>query len=160
MTSTHIPAKSATQSLGTVASILEQKGRTVWFVPPETSVFEAIALMAEKNVGALPVLDQGRLIGILSERDYTRKVALRGKSSRETLVKEILSGQVLTVQSETTVDECMHLMTEHRIRHLPVVQDSALVGMVSIGDLVHWIISSQHATISQLHSYIRGDLSN
>jgi CBS domain-containing protein len=146
-------------NLGTVAAILERKGRTVWSVTPQTTVFEAIAFMAEKNIGALPVLEQGRLAGILSERDYTRKVALKGRSSRETLVKEILSGQVMTARMDTTVEECMHLMTEHHVRHLPVLEADQVVGMVSIGDLVYWIISAQRATISQLHSYIQGHLS-
>ena len=141
---------------GTISEILNHKGSTVYSVTPDTTVYDAIELMAEKNIGALLVIDGGRLVGILSERDYTRKVALRGKTSKETSVGEILSGKVIEVTPEHTIEDCMRLMTEHRIRHLPVVQDESIVGIVSIGDLVNWIISAQSTTIDQLNTYIAG----
>jgi CBS domain-containing protein len=119
-------------------------------------VFDAIQLMADKNIGALLVIEQDKLIGILSERDYTRKVALKGKSSKQTAVREILSGQVIHVTPDHTVEECMRLMTDHRVRHLPVLDGQKIVGVVSIGDLVNWIISAQTTTIQQLQTYIAG----
>ncbi len=143
-------------TIGTVDAILKHKGTQTHRIAPEATVFEAIELMAGKDVGALLVMEEERLVGIISERDYTRKVALRGKASKQTAVREILSGKIFTAQPETTVEECMRLMTEHRIRHLPVVEGDLVVGIVSIGDLVNWIISSQTATIHQLHSYIAG----
>ena len=112
--------------------------------------------MAEKNIGALLVTEKGKLIGILSERDYTRKVALRGKSSKQTPVKDILSGQVIHVSPTHTIEECMRLMTDHRVRHLPVLEKDRILGIVSIGDLVNWIISAQSTTIHQLQTYITG----
>ncbi len=141
---------------GTISEILNSKGAGVWTVSPETMVFDAIQLMADKNIGALLVTEGGRLIGIISERDYTRKVALKGKSSKQTAVREIITDQVIHVQPEHTVEECMRLMTDHRIRHLPVLDGGKLVGVVSIGDLVNWIISAQHSTIQQLQTYISG----
>jgi CBS domain-containing protein len=141
---------------GTVNEILGQKGRSVWSVSPTATVFEAIALMAEHNVGALLVTEGDKLVGIISERDYTRKVVLKGKSSRETAVKEILSGRVIHVTPSHTVEECLRLMTDHHIRHLPVLDGEKVVGVVSIGDLVNWVISAQHTTISQLQTYITG----
>lgn len=144
------------QSIGNVDAILKEKGTAIWSIGPDASVFEAIKLMADKNVGALLVMEGGRMVGIVSERDYTRKVALRGKVSKETWVREILSGKVITVHPGTTVEECLRLMTEHRFRHLPVLDGERVLGVVSIGDLVNWIISSQSATISQLHNYISG----
>ena len=143
-------------SIGTISEILHHKGSTVWSISPEAMVFDAIQMMADKNVGALLVLDQGKLVGIISERDYTRKVALKGKSSKQTPVKEILSEQVIKVSPSTTVDECMRLMTEHRIRHLPVLEGERIIGVVSIGDLVNRIISAQTTTIHQLETYITG----
>lgn len=139
-----------------IRDILHQKGSQVWSVSPEATVFEAIVCMAEKNVGALLVMEGDRLVGIISERDYTRKVALKGRSSKQTAVKEILSGQVVSVGPDHTVEECMRLMTDHRIRHLPVLEEGKTVGIVSIGDLVNWIISAQNTTISQLQTYITG----
>jgi CBS domain-containing protein len=112
--------------------------------------------MADKNIGALLVIDQGRIIGILSERDYARKVALKGRSSRQTCVKDILSGEVILATPSHTVEDCMRLMTEHRIRHLPVMDGNRILGLVSIGDLVNWIISAQTTTIHQLQTYISG----
>ena len=140
----------------TIRSILETKGRQVWSLTPDATVYDAIALMAEKGIGALPVVSEGRLAGILSERDYARKVILKGKSSNETLVREIMTREVITATPDHTVDECMRMMTNHRIRHLPVFEADDLVGMVSIGDLVKAVISSQGATINNLSNYIIG----
>jgi CBS domain-containing protein len=142
---------------GTVSVVLNHKGSThCWSITPEATVFEAIRLMAEKNVGALTVLDAGRLVGIISERDYTRKVVLKGKSSRDTPVREIMGAPVITVAPTHAVSDCLRLMTEHRIRHLPVLDDGQLVGIVSIGDLVNWVMSAQSATIDHLEGYISG----
>jgi CBS domain-containing protein len=141
---------------GPVSDILNLKGRHAWTISPEATVFEAIQSMADKNIGALLVMDREKLVGIISERDYTRKVALKGRSSKQTAVKEILSGQVIHVGPDNTVEECMRLMTDHRIRHLPVLQGERVVGVVSIGDLVNWIISAQTTTIEQLQTYIAG----
>jgi CBS domain-containing protein len=141
---------------GNISEILNSKGAQVWSISPETMVFDAIQLMADKNIGALLVIEQSKLIGILSERDYTRKVALKGKSSKQTLVREILSGQLIHVTPDHTVEECMRLMTDHRVRHLPVLEGEKICGVVSIGDLVNWIISAQTTTIQQLQTYIAG----
>lgn len=141
---------------GCISEILDYKGGNIWTVSPEATVFEAIQLMAEKNVGALLVTEGDRLLGVLSERDYTRKVALKGKSSKELKVREILSDQVTTVTPNHTIEDCMRLMTENRIRHLPVLEGSRLKGIVSIGDLVNWTISAQTTTIRQLETYITG----
>ncbi|MGZ4965179.1 MAG: CBS domain-containing protein [Limisphaerales bacterium] len=144
------------QTIGTIDSILHHKGPQVWSISPDKTVFEAIQLLAQKNIGALPVIENGKVIGIFSERDYTRKVALAGKSSKDTRVREILSTEVIFVTSDTSVEECMRLMTEHRIRHLPVCQDDKLVGFISIGDLVNWTISMQSAALDQMESYLAG----
>jgi CBS domain-containing protein len=141
---------------GTISEILKHKGGTVWSISPEAIVFDAIQLMADKNVGALLVVEGDKLVGILSERDYTRKVALKGKSSKQTAVREILSGHVIHVQPTHTIEECMQLMTDHRVRHLPVLDGEKIVGVVSIGDLVNWIISAQTTQIHQLQTYISG----
>jgi CBS domain-containing protein len=141
-----------------VSALLHHKGSTVWHVSPEATVFDAIQLMSDKNVGALPVVSGGRLVGIFTERDYTRKIALAGKTSKQTFVKEILSRDVITVAPDESVEECMRLMTEHRIRHLPVLQNDEMVGLISIGDLVNWIISMQDAAIAQMENYISGGL--
>lgn len=140
----------------TISEILSYKGSNAWSVSPSATVFEAIKLMAEKNVGALLVTEDDKLVGIISERDYTRKVALKGKSSKETAVREILSGQVISVAPSHTVEECLRLMTDHRIRHLPVLDQGRIEGVISIGDLVNWIISAQRTTIEQLQTYITG----
>jgi CBS domain-containing protein len=142
--------------IDTVRSLLNAKGKAVWTLPPEATVYEAIEVMAEKGVGAVLVISEGRLAGIMSERDYARKVILQGRSSKDTLLREIMSSPVITVDPETTVDECMRIVTEHHIRHLPVMEGERVVGIVSIGDLVRSIISAQAATIDQLHSYIAG----
>ncbi len=136
--------------------VLEQKGCDIWSLPPEAFVYEAIQMMSDKKVGALLVMKNNHLIGFISERDYARKVILQGRSSRETMVSEIMSAPVITVSPAQTTDECMRLMTAHRIRHLPVMEHGRVVGIISIGDLVRWIISSQEETINQLHSYIAG----
>jgi len=141
---------------GTINEILSHKGTQVWTVSPELTVFEAIQLMAEKNIGALLVTEKDKLVGLISERDYTRKVALRGKSSKELRVRDILSDRLTYVTSNHSIEECMRLMTENRIRHLPVVDGAQIKGIVSIGDLVNWIISAQTSTISQLETYISG----
>lgn len=141
-----------------VSTLLHHKGSTVWDISPEATVFDAIKLMAEKNIGALPVVSKGRLAGIFTERDYTRKIALAGKTSKQTLVKEIISPDVVTVVPNESVEECMRLMTERRIRHLPVMQNDDLVGIVSIGDLVNWTISMQDAAIEQMENYIGSGL--
>jgi CBS domain-containing protein len=142
--------------IGTINEILNQKGGSVWSIAPEAMVFDAIQMMNEKNVGALLVIDKGKLVGIISERDYTRKVALKGKSSKQTPVREILSDHLVHVSPSHTVEECMRLMTDHRIRHLPVLEKDRIIGVVSIGDLVNWIISAQTSTIHQLETYITG----
>jgi CBS domain-containing protein len=141
-----------------ISSILHQKTSALWSVAPQATVFDAIKLMAEKNIGALPVMSGGTLVGIFTERDYTRKIALHGKSSKETHVWEILSNRLVTVAPDDSVEECMRLMTEHRIRHLPVLQRDEVVGIISIGDLVNWIISAQNAAIEQMEQYIAGGL--
>ena len=140
---------------GVINEILSNKSSQIWSVSPDATVFEAIQLMADKNIGALPVLAGNQLVGVVSERDYTRKVALKGKSSKYTKVLEILSTPVTATPSHT-VEECMKLMTTHRVRHLPLLDGDKLVGLVSIGDLVNWIISAQSVPINQLESYITG----
>jgi len=139
-----------------VSAILDGKNHKVWTVPPSMTVYEAIALMAQKNIGSLPVVSGGFVIGLFTERDYTRKIALLGRSSKQTLVAEIVSCEVSMVTPETTIEECMRLMTARRTRHLPVLQNGELVGIVSIGDLVNWTISCQAAAIEQMEQYIAG----
>jgi len=138
----------------TVRDILRQKGGEVYTVSPEETVFEAIRRLADLGVGSLVVVDQGRPVGLFSERDYTCKVALEGRSSRETPVEEVMSRQLLVVTPDTTTNECMALMTENRIRHLPVVEEGQLAGLVSIGDIVKDIIDEQQFVIEQLEKYV------
>jgi CBS domain-containing protein len=141
---------------GTISGILAQKGSTVWSIAPAATVFDAIALMADKNIGALPVVENDRLIGIISERDYTRKVILKGKSSKETRVEEIMTRDLVTADPSDTVVDCMRVMTEKRVRHLPVMEGAKIVGMLSIGDLVKRLISAQAETIDNLEQYFTG----
>ena len=141
----------------TVAQLLRSKSHGVLTIAPDTAVFRALQLMAEKNVGAVLVLEGETLIGIFSERDYARKVILKGKSSKDTLVREIMSSHVLYVRPEQTIEDCMALMTGKRVRHLPVLEDEQrVVGVISIGDVVKDIISEQEFMIEQLQNYITG----
>jgi CBS domain-containing protein len=143
---------------GRVSAILARKKiSTVWLIGPNAMVIDAIQLMDEKNVGSLPVMDNGTLVGIVAERDYTRKVILKGRSSKETPVSDIMTEQLLTVNPSDSVTECMRIMTEKRVRHLPVLEGSDLVGILSIGDVVNWFISAQTATIDNLERYLTGD---
>ena len=140
-----------------VSAILSQKGPAVWSIGPQATVYEALERMSDQGIGALLVMHGGELVGLLSERDYARKIILKGRSSKETRVKEIMISPPLTVSPGCSVDEAMRIMTEHRVRHLPVVGDAgAVLGIVSIGDLVKWIITSHEKTIEQLESYISG----
>jgi CBS domain-containing protein len=139
-----------------VECILRHKGSQVHAIAPDATVYEALEKLAEKDLGALVVMQDTELVGILSERDYARKVFIMGRSSRETLVREIMSSPAITVGLKTTVDQCMHRMTNERCRHLPVLDGDRVVGVVSIGDLVNWIISAQDFTIHQLEDYITG----
>ncbi len=139
-----------------IRQLLERKGSEVWLTSPDASVYEALQLLAEKNIGALIVLRNGELVGVVSERDYARKVVLHGKTSMKTLVKEIMTEEVVTVGSEKTVEEAMAIMTDKRIRHLPVLEGETILGVVSIGDLVKAIIAEQEFTINQLENYISG----
>ena len=143
---------------GRASAILAQKKvSNVWTIDPNATVIAAIRLMDEKNVGALPVVDNGRLVGIVSERDYTRKVILKERSCQEILVSEIMTRQLLAVAPSDTVAECMRIMTEKRVRHLPVLVGTDLVGILSIRDVVNWLILAQTATIESLEGYVTGD---
>lgn len=139
-----------------IGSVLRRKGSGLWWVAPEASVYEAIAIMAEKSIGALPVIADGRLVGMMSERDYARKVALQSRSSRDTRVREIMATPVVSATPDQTVEECLRTMTVRRIRHLPVVDQGQVVGIVSIGDLVRQVVSTQSEIIQQLQEYISG----
>lgn len=139
-----------------IRHLLDKKGYNVWSTSPEASVYDALLLLAEKNVGALLVIQEGELVGVVSERDYARKVILQQKASIETPVGEIMSDEVVTVTPQTTVEEAMAIMTEKRFRHLPVVEEGEVVGVISIGDLVKSIIEKQELMINQLENYISG----
>ena len=139
-----------------VESVLDRKGHQVWFIGPDATVFDAIHWMSVKNVGALLVMDAGELLGIISERDYTRKVILKDRSSKETRVREIMTTDLVVVRPDTTVEEAMRVMTKTRVRHLPVVDRGHLVGVVSIGDLVERTIAVQRLVMEQLEGYIVG----
>lgn len=138
----------------TVKQLLQAKTHGILSIAPDARVYDALQLMADRNVGALLVMDAGRLVGIITERDYARKVILKGKSSLDTPVREIMTGEVVCVQASQTAEACMALITDKRIRHLPVMDGDKLIGVVSIGDLVKDVISDQEFTIQQLESYI------
>ncbi|MFO1436291.1 MAG: CBS domain-containing protein [Gammaproteobacteria bacterium] len=141
----------------TVQQMLRDKGFDVWFIAPDATVYDAVAMMADRKVGALPVIDWAQnLVGIISERDYTRKIVLKDRSSRDTKVREIMTAKVLAVEPSHSVDECMLLMAENRIRHLPVTENAKVVGMLSIGDILKTIITEKQALIEQLENYISG----
>ena len=139
---------------GTIEAILAQKGNETFTISPDATVYDAVALMAEKNIGALLVTENGRPVGMVSERDYTRKVMLRGKKSRETLVSEIMSSELTVVSPREPVENCLRMMTDKRIRHLPVIEAGEVRGVISIGDLVKSIIAEQKFIIEQLERYI------
>ena len=140
----------------TVKQILDAKGHDVWSINPDTSVFDAIKMMAEKEIGVLLVTDGGKPVGMISERDYARKVIIKGRSSQETLTKDIMTTAVIYTHPDQSIEECMSLMTEKCIRHLPVIDGEQLLGMISIGDLVKAIIAEQQGMIEQLEHYISG----
>jgi len=142
--------------IDTIDAVLELKGTHVWSISPDATVFQAIGIMSEKNIGALLVMSAGKLAGVFTERDYTRKVALHGRSSKDTLVGEVVSERLIAATPHDTIEACMRLMTDNRIRHLPVLIGDRVVGIVSIGDLVNWIIRAQTHTIEQLESYVTG----
>jgi len=144
---------------GNIGAILNQKSGEIFSVSPEATVFEAIQVLAEKNIGAVLVMEEGKLVGMFSERDYTRKVVLRGKRSREMKVAEIMSTDLKVVHPREAVEACLRLMTDKRIRHLPVLEGEKVVGVISIGDLVKWVISCQSAAIAHLENYISGGYS-
>ncbi len=153
-----LPMMSQHMATGaSVRPVLESKGSRVWSVAPEAKVFDAIELMAEKSIGALLVMSGLQLVGIVSERDYARKVILQGRSSKDTPVSGIMSAPVIFVTTEYTVEQCFYLMTAHRIRHLPVMNGDRLVGVLSIGDLVRAKVAAQQETIDQLTRYVLGD---
>ncbi len=140
----------------TVRQLLGLKGRELWSVTPDDTVFSAINIMAERDVGALPVMEDGALVGMITERHYARNVALKGKTSPRTLVRDIMEDTLVCARPDQTIDRCMRQMTEHRLRHLPVVEEGAIVGIVSIGDIVKSIIDHQQFVIGQLEGYIHG----
>lgn len=142
---------------GIISSILKEKNQAVWTIRPDATVFEAIQLMAEKNIGALLVTEGARLIGVISERDYTRKVAIKGRSSKETTVREICSSSPIVISPNDSVDDAMREMSTNRVRHLPVMEGETIVGIVSIGDLVNWTITAQGVALDQLQNYIHGN---
>jgi predicted transcriptional regulator len=144
------------KSVDTIGSVLSLKGGQLWSIAPTATVYEAVEKMSEKGVGALLVMSEGKLAGVISERDYARKVILKDRSSKHMLVREIMTSSVITVTPRHNVEECMRTMTENRIRHLPVVDQDQVVGIVSIGDLVNWIITAHEETIGHLQSYIAG----
>ena len=141
----------------TVNDVVKGKGREIWSISPLATVFQALELMAEKDIGALPVLQNGKLVGIFSERDYARKVILRGRASKDTTVSELMTQTVFYVSPDNTVHECMALMTTKQIRHLPILDRDRLVGIITLGDVVRTIISEQEFTIQELEKYVKGE---
>lgn len=140
--------------MATVRQVLEEKGRTVWTIGPDASVYDAVALMAEKEIGALAVVQDGRLVGLITERDYARKVILKGRASKDTPVRDIMTTRVIYARPDQSVEECMAVITDQRVRHLPVLENGRLIGLISIGDLVKAIIAEQQFIIDQLVQYI------
>ncbi len=140
----------------TIAQLLNTKGNQVWSVEPKATIFEALEIMSEKEIGALLVMEDGKLTGIFSERDYARKVILKGKSSKETPVGELMTKKVFYIDPQKTINDCMAMMTAKRIRHVPVIEDNQVMGIVTIGDVVNQIISEQEVTINHLENYITG----
>ena len=140
-----------------VEQLLKTKGNEIWSIPPQATVYEALQIMSEKDVGALLVLDKGSLVGIFSERDYARKLILKGRFSKDTTVGELMTREVLYIESQSTIEHCMALMTVKHVRHLPVLENERLIGIVTIGDVVKQIISDQEFTIQQLERYIKGE---
>jgi len=140
-----------------VEQLLKTKGNEIWSIAPRATVYEALQMMSEKDVGALLVVDKGNLVGIFSERDYARKLILKGRFSKDTTVGELMTREVLYIESQSTIEHCMALMTAKRVRHLPVLENERLIGIVTIGDVVKQIISDQEFTIQQLERYIKGE---
>ncbi|MGD1043895.1 MAG: CBS domain-containing protein [Bacteroidota bacterium] len=140
----------------TVRSVLHAKDNNIWSIAPDVIVFDALKIMAEKNIGALLVVQKEKVVGIFSERDYARKIVLKGESSHTTAVKDVMTSGVLSVHPEQSIDECMALMTNKHVRHLPVLENGNLIGLISIGDVVKAIISEHEYTIKQLENYITG----
>lgn len=140
--------------MGTVRNLLQKKGNAVHTVSPSTSVYDALELLEDRNVGALIVTENGKLLGVFTERDYARKVVLKGRSSKETIVNDIMSGNPIVVNMHTTIEECMELMTDKFIRHLPVLDGGQLMGVISIGDVVKYIIEEKDYIIENLRNYI------
>ena len=140
-----------------VEQLLKTKGNEIWSIAPRATVYEALQMMSEKDVGALLVVDKGNLVGIFSERDYARKLILKGRFSKDTTVGELMTREVLYIESQSTIEDCMALMTAKRVRHLPVLENERLIGIVTIGDVVKQIISDQELTIQQLERYIKGE---
>jgi CBS domain-containing protein len=147
-------------SMKTVGEILKSKGREIWSIPPGESVYKALEMMAEKNIGALLVTDKGNLVGIFSERDYARKVILKGRASRDTTVSELMTQSVFYLSPANTLEDCMALMSSKHIRHLPILDNGVLLGLVTLGDVVKRIISEQKFTISELEKYVTDGYGN
>jgi len=143
--------------IGTIRQLLNKKGNQVWAISPDATVYQALEMMANKDVGAVLVMEGDQLLGIFSERDYARRCILRNRKSRETLVKDLMTTNVVTIAPSASIDEAMELMTRYRIRHLPVVEDGKVVGVISIGDVVKAVIENQEHLISHLEDYISGD---
>ena len=142
--------------MGKVRNILHNKGNAVYSVDPDTMVYRAIELMCEKNIGGLLIVENGKLVGIFTERDYARKLILKGKSSKDTPIKDLMTSNLVTVSPDTSIDDCMRVMTGRKIRHLPVLENGNLVGLISIGDVVHFVIEEQKSIIEHLEHYITG----